>query len=66
MMSEPKAEYVVYDKHADWVVTVCEWKVTILKGVAWRETSCMIETLISPSNIWRFCPFCGKPIKVTT
>jgi len=61
-MSETKAEYVVSDKIADFVVTVCEWK----KIANWEEwdTSCDSHSDYL-GKYWRFCPFCGKLIKVT-
>ena len=41
---------------------VCEWKMTDTKKLMPYKTSCGNEDLYD--NSWKYCPYCGKKIKV--
>ena len=50
--------------HPEWHIhdDVCEWKMTDTKKLMPYETSCGNEDLYD--NSYKYCPYCGKKIKV--
>jgi len=72
-MSETKAEYFVTGYGAAWndpePEPACEWTHERTLAVDGYSTSCeqvwYLGGMIYDSSLFKYCPFCGKPIRVT-
>lgn len=55
---------IINEAEAKWEAEVCEWKYEKNKPSFARAVH-DIPKLVDEIRYWKFCPYCGKPIKIS-
>ena len=59
-----RVERLINEAEAKWEADCCEWKRLAIGNSVWK-TSCGKQRTIILNRDENFCPYCGKPIKIS-
>lgn len=65
VITESRLKQIVDEAEAKWEAEVCEWKPTgLCEPPRYLEAHDLIAYELDAS-LWKYCPICGKPIKIS-
>ena len=66
LMLTEKAEEIINEAEAKWEADCCEWKPTLLHNQAMLSNCFVKFDNLKKQDVecFKFCPYCGKPIKI--
>ena len=65
LITLPVVENIINEAEAKWEAECCEWKRVGLTENPRYVSAHDLWELLTDAELWQFCPYCGKSIKIS-